>query len=359
MGALHFSPDGAIGEMTRLTLEDVGHLAGVSRSTVSRVINKESSVSAAVRQRVEDVIRQTGYTPNAAARSLVSNRTGVIGLVIPSGVHNLFEDPYFARLIQGVTTASNRAHATLSLFLFETQDEEKDIYPRVVESGFLDGVIVTATRSGDPLISRIAASSLPTVIVGRPGIEGVSFVDVDNKGGSRDAARLLCETGCQVVGCIRAPESTTTGQDRLAGFIEGLADGGRALPTRRIADGDYSESSGYDGMIQLLNEGVDGVFVASDTMALGALRAIRESGLRVPDDVAVVGFDGFSASESANPPLTTLRQPVVQTAAGAVEMLMAEIERQGGEAVSRVLPVELVIRESTRPAPSSHSSESA
>ena len=127
--------------MTRLTLEDVGNLAGVSRSTVSRVINRETSVSPAVRERVLDVIRQTGYAPNAAARSLVSNRTGVIGLVIPSGVHNLFEDPYFARLIQGMTTASNRARMTLSLFLFETQDEEQDIYPRVVESGFLDGVL--------------------------------------------------------------------------------------------------------------------------------------------------------------------------------------------------------------------------
>lgn len=333
--------------MTRLTLEDVGNLAGVSRSTVSRVINGEGSVSDAVRLRVEEIIRQTGYTPNAAARSLVSNRTGVIGLVIPSGVHNLFEDPYFARLIQGVTTASNRARTTLSLFLFENQDEEKNLYPRVVESGFLDGVIVTATRSGDPLIPRIAASSLPTVIVGRPGVDGVSFVDVDNRGGAREAARHLAEIGCSTIGCIRAPESTTTGQDRLAGFIEGLAEQGRALPARLIADGDYSESSGHDGMVKLLEQGVDGVFVASDTMALGAMRAVRDSGMSIPSDVAIVGFDGFSASEASSPSLTTLRQPVAQTAMEAVEMLMRGVENGSVESEHTVLPVELVVRQST------------
>ena len=333
--------------MTRLTLEDVGYLAGVSRSTVSRVINQETSVSPEVRERVLDVIRQTGYAPNAAARSLVSNRTGVIGLVIPSGVHNLFEDPYFARLIQGVTTASNHARMTLSLFLFETQDEEQDIYPRVVESGFLDGVIVTATRSGDPLISRILNSSLPAVVVGRPGIDGVSYVDVDNRGGAREAARHLCEIGCRTIGCIRAPETTTTGQDRLLGFVEGLADEGRALRSRLIADGDYSEASGGRGMAQLLEQGVDGVFVASDTMAIGAIKAIKEAGRSVPDDVAIVGFDGFSASDTASPPLTTLRQPVVQTAAEAVQILMGVVDGRSSGPQSRILPVDLVVRAST------------
>jgi DNA-binding LacI/PurR family transcriptional regulator len=127
------------GGNVRLKLEDIGRMAGVSRATVSRVVNGEQNVRPEVRARVEDVIRRTGYTPNAAARSLVSKRTGVIGLVIPSRVHNLFEDPYFALLIQGVTLASNRAGTTLSLFLFQSEAEERELYPRVVESGFLDG----------------------------------------------------------------------------------------------------------------------------------------------------------------------------------------------------------------------------
>lgn len=335
----------------RLTLEDVGRLAGVSRSTVSRVINGETSVRQEVRDRVQEVIRQTGYTPHAAARSLVSNRTGVIGLVIPSRVHSLFEDPYFAKLIQGITLASNRAGTTLSLFLFESEDEEKDLYPRVVEAGFLDGVIVTATRAGDPLISRIAASQLPLVMVGRPGIDGVSFADVDNRGGAALAARHLCEIGCERIALIGAPGNTTTGQDRLAGFVEGLAEAGRALPQHLRVDGDFSEESGYRGMTTLLEHDPDGVFVASDTMATGALQALRDNGRRVPDDVAVVGFDGFHASERTNPRLTTLRQPVADTAAAAVRLLIRLITGTETGPISEMFPVDLVIRESSLASP--------
>ena len=170
--------------MARLTLEDVGALAGVSRSTVSRVINNAASVRPEVRARVEAVISQTGYVPNAAARSLVSNRTGVIGLVIPSHVSNLFEDPYFARLIQGVTSGAKQISSTLTLFLFESEEEEREVSPRVVESGFLDGVIVTATRPGNSLMRKIAATDLPLVAIGRPGIDGIPYVDVDNRAGA-------------------------------------------------------------------------------------------------------------------------------------------------------------------------------
>lgn len=331
----------------RLTLEDVGRLAGVSRSTVSRVINGETSVRHEVRERVHQVIKQTGYTPNAAARSLVSNRTGVIGLVIPSRVHSLFEDPYFAKLIQGITLASNKAGTTLSLFLFETEDEEKDLYPRVVEAGFLDGVIVTATRAGDPLISRIAASSLPLVMIGRPGLDGVSYADVDNRGGAVLAARHLCDIGCERIAMLGAPSTTTTGQDRLAGFIEGLAESGRALPPHLRVDGDFSEASGYSAMMRLLDHQPDGVFVASDAMATGALAALHAAGKRVPDDVAVIGFDGFAASEKTSPPLTTLRQPVAETASAAVQMLRRLIDGEAEGPLVEVFPVELLHRAST------------
>ena len=142
-------------------------MAGVSRSTVSRVINDEPNVSPDVRARVEEVIRRTGYRPNAAARSLVSRRSGIIGLVIPSRVHDLFEDPYSARLIRDVTVAGNSAGNTLLLFLFQTDEEEREIYPRVVESGFVDGVLITATRMGDPLVERHIR--LPQFMIGDQG----------------------------------------------------------------------------------------------------------------------------------------------------------------------------------------------
>ncbi|HSM67743.1 MAG TPA: LacI family DNA-binding transcriptional regulator [Ilumatobacteraceae bacterium] len=331
----------------RLKLEDIGRMAGVSRSTVSRVVNGEPSVRPEVRSRVEAVIRETGYTPNAAARSLVSNRTGVIGLVIPSRVHSLFEDPYFARLIQGITFGSNRAGVTLSLFLAQDEEEERELYPRVVESGFIDGVIVTATRMGDPLVERMATRQIPLVMVGRPDLDEVSYVDVDNRDGARQAARHLVGIGAQRIGVIGAPTNTTAGADRLAGFIAGLEEQDVQLDSDLLVEGDFSEPSGYDAMHVLIDRGVDAVFAASDTMALGALRAAHEGGVAVPGDVALMGFDGFGGSQTSVPPLTTIEQPVAHTASRAVELLLGLVAGELSAPTSVVLPVELVERAST------------
>jgi LacI family transcriptional regulator len=339
-------------EMTRkaavnLTLEDIGRLAGVSRSTVSRVINNHPSVKPSVRERVEEVIRRTGYTPNVAARSLVSGRSGVIGLVIPSRVHALFEDPYFSRLIQGISTASNQAGNTLSLFLFQNEEEEGALYPRVVTSGFLDGLIITATRMADPLLARMAGGEIPVVMIGRPDVGGLSYVDADNRGGAQMAATHLIELGYERIALLGAPVSTTAGVDRLNGFIEGLALHGRALHPSLRVDGDYSEASGYRGMLELIPRRPDAVFVASDTMAVGALRALREAAIRVPHDMAIVSFDGLPASEKAVPPLTTIRQPVADTGARAVRMLNDLVTGAARAPMVEIMPVELVIRESS------------
>ncbi len=329
-----------------LTLEDIGRLAGVSRSTVSRVINDQVSVSPDVRARVQEVIQRTGYAPNVAARSLVSGRTGVIGLVIPSRVHALFEDPYFGRLIQGISAASNQSGNALSLFLFQNEEEEAQLYPRVVTSRMLDGLIITATRMADPLLARITQGEIPVVMVGKPDVEGISYVDVDNHGGALQAASHLCGLGYERIGLIGAPVTTTAGVDRLNGFIEGLALCGRALHPSLRRDGDFSESSGYDAMQHLLAHDPDAVFVASDTMALGALRALRDRGLQVPQDVAIVGFDGLQGSESAVPALTTIRQPVAETGSRAVHLLNDLVGGVTSTPVTEVMPVELVVRES-------------
>ena len=329
-----------------LTLEDIGRMAGVSRSTVSRVLNDQTSVSPEVRTRVQEVIRRTGYTPNVAARSLVSGRSGVIGLVIPSRVRNVFEDPYFARLIQGISAASNQSGKTLSLFLFQTEAEEGALYPRVITSGYLDGLIVTATRMSDPLMARMASREVPVVMIGRPDVEGVSYVNVDNRGGAMQAAIHLCNLGYQRIGLLGAPVSTTAGLDRLNGFVEGLAICGLALHPSLRADGDFSEASGYQAMLELIPHNPEAVFAASDTMAVGALRALRESGTKVPQDVALVGFDGLPASENSVPALTTIRQPVTETGRRAVHLLNDLVRGAVTAPVVEILPVELVVRES-------------
>jgi len=334
-----------------LTLEDIGRMAGVSRSTVSRVINGDAQVGEDARQRVQDVVRRTGYTPNVAARSLVSSRTGVIGLVIPSRVNHLFEDPYFARVIQGVSAACNRAGKSLSLFVFQTEDEERDLYPRVVGSGFVDGVIITATHMGDPLLARMVDSEIPLAMVGRPDIDGVSYVDVDNRDGARQAAAHLCGLGYQRIALLGAPTNTTAGLDRLEGFVKGLGESERALDPGLRADGDFSERSGYDAMRALIRQRPDAVFVASDTMAMGALRAMRETGLEAPSDIAVVGFDDLAPAVMSTQWLTTVRQPVAATAERAVQLVIELIHGEVTPPVSEVMPVELIVRASCGAAP--------
>lgn len=329
-----------------LTLEDIGRLAGVSRSTVSRVINDQESVSEAVRDRVQEVIKLTGFTPNAAARSLVSGRSGVIGLVIPSRVHSLFEDPYFSRLIQGISAASNESGNMLSLFIFQNEEEEAELYPRVVTAGFLDGLIITATRMSDPLLTRVSGGEIPVVVIGRPDVENVSYIDIDNRDGGRQAAAHLCSLGYQRIGLLGAPSSTTAGLDRLNGFVEGLAECGMPLHPGLRVDGDFSEASGFEAMRTLILQQPDAVFVASDTMALGALRALNEADIRVPEDIAIVGFDGLQASENSVPRLTTIRQPVMRAGRRAVAVLSDLISGAVAAPFVDVLPVELVVRDS-------------
>ena len=330
----------------KLTLEEIGRMAGVSRSTVSRVVNNEKSVRPEVRQRVQAVIEKTGFRPHAAARSLASNRTGVIGLVIPHRVHTLFDDPYFPLLIQGVSQACNTAEVTLALFIFQTEAEEEELYPRVTRSGTVDGVIVTATRMGDPLLGRLITGGLPFVAIGRPDIAGATYVDVDNRSGARSAALHLCNLGYQRIAYIGAPTNTTAGVDRRSGFLEGLAVCGSALSNDLMREGDYTEASGYDAMRSLLGSHPDAVFVATDTMAVGALRALSEAGVSVPNDIGLVGFDGLPPSERTFPKLTTVRQPVTATGARAVELLLGLVSGDLEGPVHDVLPTELVIRES-------------
>ncbi len=331
----------------KLTLEEIGRMAGVSRSTVSRVINNEKSVRPQVRERVQALINETGYRPNAAARSLASNRTGVIGLVIPHRVHTLFDDPYFPLLIQGVSHASNLAEVTLSLFLFESETEEQDLYPRLMGSGAVDGVVITATRMGDLLLRRLASDQLPYVVIGRPdAAEGVTYVDVDNHGGARRAALHLCSLGYQRIAYIGAPTNTTAGVDRRSGFLEGLAVCGATPSDDLMCDGDYTEESGYLAMHALLSADPDAAFVATDTMAVGALRALNEAGVSVPNEVGLMSFDGLPPSERSLPRLTTVRQPVTETGVRAVELLLGLVNGDIEGPVHEIVPTELIVRES-------------
>jgi LacI family transcriptional regulator len=330
----------------QLTILDVARLAGVSRSTVSRVMNGRDDVRTVVRDRVLQVIDETGFRPSATARSLVSRRTGVLGLVIPWRVSQLLEDPYFVGLIRGISRASNAAGTTLSFFLFETEEEERELHRHVVAPGLVDGLVLAALRKDDPLLDEVANSGLPMVSLGRVmHREDVSWVDVDNFEGSRHAVRHLVGLGHRTIASIAAPQHLVSGIDRHNGFIQGMREAG--LDPELVEFADWSSDGGYAAMLKLLRHQPTAVYVGSDTMAVGALRAIDDSGLSVPEDVAVVSFDGLPAAERSSPPLTTLRQPISEIGETLIKILLDQIDTGTREVVRKLIPTELIVRESS------------
>lgn len=333
--------------MNKHTLETVAELSGVSRSTVSRVINEQPGVKEEVRRRVLEVIEQTGYQPNQAARSLASNRSGFIGLVIPHVVSRVFGDPYFPRLIQGISQACNRSGLNMALFIFHSEEDEDALSPRLINTGFLDGLIIASSQFGDPLIPHLIENAVPFVVIGRQDrFPQASFVDVDNVNGAFAATSHMLRLGRQRVATITGPQNMVAGVDRLLGYKNALAQRGGSFDPALVVEGDYSEESGYVAMKRLLAARPDGLFAASDMMALGAIRAIEEAGLSIPGDISIVGFDDIMPPDAIRPALTTIRQPVLRSGVAAVDVLLDVIENGLTPPRHVLLDTQLVIRES-------------
>jgi len=329
-----------------LTLEQVGKLAGVSRSTVSRVINDHPSVRDDVRERVWEVIHQTGYQPHAAARSLVTRRTQIIGVIIPETVNRLFTEPFFLRLIQGITEGCNARGYHLMLSLLTSRDRREATYRNVIRNGYLDGLIVASAELSDSLIPDLQREEIPFVLVGRHTNRHVHYVDAGNVVGARTAVEHLIRLGHRRIGIITGRLDTPGGDDRFRGYRQGLEAHHIPLDDGLIAHGDFTEGSGMAGMQELLPASPTAVFVSSDTMAIGALKVLRQTGRRVPQDVALIGFDDIPLSSAVEPPLTTVRQPIAQMGETAVEILLSLLDHPGAEPQAVILPTELIIRES-------------
>ena len=331
------------------TLEAVASRAGVGRGTVSRVINGSPQVSERTRVRVLKAVDELGYVPNMAARALVTRRTGAIALVISESEERIFGEPFFAGVVRGITTVVGEASRQLVLALVQTR-EQVDRLDTYLTPQHVDGVLMLSAHDTDTLPGLIQGRGLPIVFCGRPnGLADASYVDVDNTGGASDAVAHLFGKGRSVVGHIAGPQDMIAGRDRLAGYRAAVEATGRGVDDSLVEVGDFSEASGAAAMRALLarRPDVDAVFAASDPMALGALRALREAGRSVPADVALVGFDDGPLAEVAEPPLTTVHQPMEQIGREMALMLLAQI----GTGDSRVdhqlvLDTELVERAS-------------
>ncbi|MFD1310247.1 MULTISPECIES: LacI family DNA-binding transcriptional regulator [Streptomyces] len=339
------------------TLEDVAREAGVSRATVSRVINGVRNVDPGIQEVVRQAVERTGYAPNRAARSLVTRRTQTVALIVSGAgdtsdgeqsafTARVFADPFFGRVVAGVV-GYLRPRSMHPLLMFAESPEARQQVLSDLRQGSADGALVVSTHADDPMPALLADAGVPAVLFARPSRPvPLSYVDLAHRDGARQAAEHLLKRGCRRIVTVTGPLRLGASQDRLAGFRDTMARSGH--PYVPVAEGGFTLDSGMAAMSGLLAEhpDVDGVFAANDLMAQGACQVLRERGRRVPDDVAVVGFDDSSVAATCRPALTTVRQPVEEMASTMAGLLDEHIQGLRTEPTSVIFDPELVVRES-------------
>ncbi|MFF5340486.1 LacI family DNA-binding transcriptional regulator [Streptomyces althioticus] len=332
----------------RPTIKTVAARAGVGRTTVSRVVNGSDLVSADARARVLAAIKELNYVPNSVARGLVTNRTNSVALVIPESESRLGSEPFFAALIRGVSGALAESGTQLQLMLVRDQ-AERDQLTESVATRRVDGVLLVSVHAEDRLPGILEEMGLPTVLAGRRDAgEQLSYVNSDNAGGAAEAVRHLLGRGRRRIATITGPQDMDVGRARLSGWHAAHKEAGVPADGALIEPGDFSEDSGGHAMRLLLERtpDLDAVFAASDLMAVGALAELRRQRRRVPDDVAVVGFENSVLARHTNPPLTTVRQPVEELGR-TMARILTDITLNDGPRRQITLPTELVVRESS------------
>ncbi|WP_238009764.1 LacI family DNA-binding transcriptional regulator [Dactylosporangium sp. AC04546] len=343
------SPNGRPRSAGRPTLDEVALRAGVGRGTVSRVVNGSPQVSPEARAAVQKAIDELGYVPNRAARALVTQRTDSVALVVSESGERVFGEPFFAGVVRGISSALAETQLQLWLAMAQTPAERQRVEHHLTNQ-HVDGVMLLSLHDADPLPELLERRGLPVVLGGRPAqmladdeqlnftaqLSQLSYVDADNEGGARIAVGHLLDRQRRRIAAIAGPQDMAVGVSRLTGYREAIERAGLPVDDRLIAYGDFSEVSGELAVRELLerNPDVDAVFAASDLMAVGALRALRELGKRVPEDVALVGFDDTAIARQTDPPLTTVHQPVEAMGREMARLLIARI---AGAASSSVM----------------------
>nr|WP_240969365.1 LacI family DNA-binding transcriptional regulator [Streptomyces sp. HNM0575] len=340
-------------------MEAVAAHAGVSRATVSRVVNGGAGVRAEVREKVRHSVEELGYVPNNAARTLVTRRTGAVAVIIAEPESRVFADPFFAQQLRGISRELAEHDTQLLLMMLEREKDYQRI-GRYLSAGHVDGALMFSLHGDDPLPSVAYRTGLPAVFGGRPGWPGAEedpgllYVDTDNRNGARQAVAHLQERGRRTIAVINGPLDQTSALDRLHGYCDALGIGVHEADPSLVAQGDFTAEGGERAMARLLDSAphLDAVFAGNDLMASGALRTLRARGRRVPRDVAVVGYDDLEPAAWAEPPLTTVRQDVEGMGEMMARLLLrriglAEEASDAAPPAPVVTPATLVVRESS------------
>ncbi len=334
----------------RVTSQDVADAAGVSRTTVSMVLNDVpgAKISEETRQRVLKVAQKLGYVPDAAAQALASRRSQIIGLVQARQTHHIIADAFLNQMVGGLLQSVHRHDMRLLIDIVEPE-HQKETYLRLVRAKHIDGLLLAGPRIDDEGLRALEEDRFPTVLIGYQPDIALCSVDVDNRAAARMAVAHLIQLGHERIACItNAPPTYGAPVERLAGYRDALEAAGLVYDEGLVRYGDYDLTSGYEQMKDLLEEGPEftAAFVSSDVVALGAMAAIQERGLRVPEDIAMVGFDDVPFARHTNPRLTTIHVPAVEMARWACEMLIQLIQQGELSNPHRILDTHLVVRES-------------
>lgn len=336
----------------RVTSLDVARKVGVSRTTVSLVLNDVEGIkiSSETRKKVLNAVDELGYIPNATAQALASKKARAIGLVMTRSPNHIATDTFLPQVLGGLMEAMRDQKLRL---LFESVEEEHQnkVYLKLARAKHIDGMILLTPRLDDMALQRLEEEDINAVLLGTLKDTNLYSVDVDNRSASAEATQHLIDLGHEQIAFISpAPRSYTASEDRLRGYMDAMGQSNLPVDRDLIHYADFSPESGYKAARGLLDtgKGFSAVFVASDNVAFGALSALREAGLRIPEDISIVGFDDLPLSRYTDPPLTTLRLPAKALAVAATEMLLDLMRGGKPETRNLVLDTELVIRKSSR-----------
>ncbi len=336
----------------QVTSEDVARHAGVSRTTVSLVLNgvQNIKISPKTRQLVFDSAAELGYVPNSMAQALVSRRTHAIGLVFSRQPHHIATDSFMPQVLDGMLEVVRANNLRLLIDIVEPEHQEQ-AYHDLVRAKRIDGIVFSGPRVDDVALVNLEKEGFPTVLMGQ--LPGSSFytVDVDNRLAARQAVDYLISLGHRQIACLtNAPVSYSAASDRLQGYRDALEQAGIPYNDELVRFGDFEPESGYQQMNSLLTSGAKFTagFIASDAVLIGANAALREHGLRIPEDISLVGFDDIAWSKYVDPPLTTMRLPAQALGYQACTMLLKLLSGQSIPEKNLVLPTELIIRNSCR-----------
>ena len=332
-----------------VTLDDISKRAKVSKMTVSRVLTGKGQVAPKTREKINKIIDELGYQPNLLARSLSSQKTSIIGVVLNKREH-MFMFDYTTKVLSGIMDVAIENDYQLMLCPISADKDTSGEYEKLARSRMLDGVILLKRKEGDPHISELIDLNFPFVMLNyKKFSEDISFVDSENFHGAQIAVEHLYGKGHRKIAFVRGRIGETNSNDRYLGYQGALSDLGLEFREEWVINGDFNQEKAYSECSKLLDldDMPTAIFCADDNMALGVMRRLQEQGLKIPEDMAVVGFDDIQFGTISTPTLTTVRQPIYEIGRRGMEVLLHLINSDEPKATHELLPVELVKREST------------